>query len=88
MQRVHHFDAGAKMQSMQGVVMNCLRRHAFLTEVLYDCSNFNFVHFLSLKLCSQIPTEVNSLEILFFVSKMLNKIKLSTDKCFISVYSF
>ena len=28
--------------------MNFLRRHALLAEVLYDYSNFNVVHFLSL----------------------------------------
>ena len=50
--------------------------HAFLTEVLYDCSNLNFVHILSLT-HQRIPTEINSFEILFFLPKMLNEIKLS-----------
>ena len=58
--------------------------HILFTEVLYDCCNFNFVHFLSLTL--RCP--VCSFEILFFLSKMLNKIKLSTDFGFIPIYSF
>ena len=35
-----------------------------------------------------IPTEIYSFEILFFLPKMLNKIKLSNDWDFISVYPF
>ena len=41
-------------QGFNEVVMNFLWGHAFLTEVLYDCSNF--VHFLSLTypiICSE-----------------------------------
>ena len=38
--------------------MNFLCGHAVLTEVLYDCSNFNFVHFLSLTHPSPVCSEL------------------------------
>ena len=44
-------------------------RDMLFLEELYDCSNFNFVHFLSLIHPSdlqQSPTEINSFEILLF----------------------
>ena len=83
-------------KGLNEVVMIFLQGHALLTEVLYGCSNFKFVHFLSLthpspslsQCLQRIPTEINSFEILFSLPKMLNKIKLSTDWGFISIYSF
>ena len=39
------------------VFMNFLWGHALLTEVLYDYSNFNFVHFLSLTHPSPVCSE-------------------------------
>ena len=74
--------------------MNFLRRYSLLTEVLYYCSN-QLVHFLILthpsSVCNEFllkSIEINSFEILFFLQRMLNKIRLSTDWGFISVYSF
>ena len=70
--------------------LNFLQGHAILTEVHYDCFNFNFVDFLSLTHPSRlerIPAEINSFEILFS-PKMLNTIQFSADWGFISIYSF
>ena len=67
------------------VAMNFLWRYALLTEILYECYNFSFVHFISLTPPSRlqrISIEINSFEILFFLPKMLNKIILSTDRGF------
>ena len=73
------------------VVMNFLRGHAPLTEVLYDCSNFILVYFQfnnhSLDCTEFLSFEIISFEVLFFLPKMLNKIKISTDCSFLSVYS-
>ena len=58
---------------------NFLAGHALLTEVLYDGSNFNFVHFRSVThlspVCSEfLLSEISGFEILLFLPKMLNKI--------------
>ena len=86
---LHHSEEGDSSPKVLMVIMNFLQGHAVITEVLYGCSNFNFVHFLSLTHPSRllrIPTEINSFEILFSLPKMLRK--LSTDWGFISVYLF
>ena len=62
---------------------------SLFTEVLYDCSNF--VHFCSLTHPSPVCSEflLKSIALKFYSSsKMLNKIKLSTEWSFISIYSF
>ena len=73
------------------VVMNFLRGHDLLTEV-YDCSNFSLVHFLSLThpspVCSEFVQKLIALKFYSFLPKMLNKIKSSTDRGYISIYSF
>ena len=62
------------------------------TVVFYDCSNFNFVHFLSLThpspVCSEFLLKSIALKFYSFYPKMLNKLKLSTDWGFISIYFF
>ena len=66
--------------------MNLFRGHSLLTEVLYDLSNFNFVHFPSftpLPCLLRISTEIDNFRILYFLPKMLNKITLLTDWGFI-----
>ena len=55
-----------------------------LQKYFMTASNFNFVHFLSLK--HSTPAEISSFEILFFIPKMLDKIALSTDWGFVSIY--
>ena len=70
-------------------VMNSLRTHALLTEeILFDCSTTLSQFNTPFACLQQIPTETNSFEILFSLPKMLNKIELSTDWSFISIYSF
>ena len=53
--------------------MSFLRGHAFLTEVLYDCLNFNFGHFLSLirpsPVCSKFILESIAVKIYCFYQR-------------------
>ena len=61
-------------------------RKYFLLLLLQICpfSEFN----TPFPCLQQIPTEIKSFQILFFLPKMMNKIKLSNDWGFISIYSF
>ena len=73
------------------VVMNFLQGHALITEVLYDYSKCPFSQFN--KPFPSVYSKkkfywINSFESLFFLPKKLNKIKLSTNWGFISIYSF
>ena len=71
------------------VFMNFLGRYSFLTRVLYDCSNFlQFCQFdTTFSYLQRFPTVIKSFEILLLsAQKTYNKIKLSTDWVFVSVY--
>ena len=60
------------------VILNFLQGFAFLTEVFYDCSNLNFVHFLSLTYPSPVCSK-------FLLKSVALKLYSFCQRCWIKL---